>query len=525
MGSSDPSVIRQPVRHHLWWRLLVWLVAVVVGVAGWFYARSQLGHKPLYELSLPYSTVQTVGPWLYLANSKEQFRRLADGDLVAERNRVRSFDFLMSIPGKETLANWGSDSPGSISFEFVQPLSGGIQKTFTVNLRKARYTTSHSKRYAVTVTLLPLHPFQYLAATNLGTLFTADLLHFMSVEESLAPVSSIPLVEVIEIATGKVIHRCTLLPPGDGINHPVIMDDGEHLLINSFFNSRVLGQYLNKYNTTPEQKATVAKNMPGLRLFNCRTGQLVKEWPELKAVSIDHINEDLLIIHDMEREPLQLWAGGGMRVKPRWQVLNTKTLELIDLKLPYTASMVYTSPMASGYRLLFEELIIENSSLIETRYYLQERSLAGELLHASSFARKQHPQIQLLPQQPLIILGEPAFGFNETIAKLAEYVPWAKRILGFYYIGKLVDIHTDETLMEVNYLDKIMYPSEDGQYLLVHDMHDKPKLQHHLAVYRLPLAPLPWYSTWLPRLLGFVVFLSILYLGLRRKRLQQAVPN
>ncbi len=524
MEPSDTRALRQPIRHHLWWRLLVWLIAGVVGVGSWIFARSQLGYKPLYELALPYSAVQTIGPWLYIANSKEQFRRLADGELVVERDRLHPHGELMTIPGRDTTLRTRTSS-GSRVYEVFDPVFGKTGESLFVDRKYSRLTTSQSKRYAAKITLLTLHPFQYLAATNLATLFTADLLQFMSAEENIAPVSSIPLVEVIEIATGNVIHRCSLLPPGDGINHPVIVDDGEHLLINSFFNSRVLGQYLNKYNTTPEQKAIVGKNMPGLRLFNCRTGQLVKEWPDLKAVSIDRINEELFILHDTEREPIQLWAGSGMRVKPRWQVLNAKTLEIIDLKLPYTSSMVFTSPMASGYRLLFEELIIENNSVIETRYSLQERSLAGELLHASSFTRKQHPEIQLVPQQPLIILGEPGYGFNQTVAKLAERIPWAKRILGFYYIGKLVDLQTLETLMEVNYLDQGMFPSEDGQYLLVHDMHDKPKVQHHLAVYRLPLTPLPWWSTWLPRLFGFVLFLSILYLGLRRKRLRQAVPN
>ncbi len=525
MGSTADSVSRQPIRHHLWWRLLVWLVAGVVGVGSWVYTKSQLGHKPLYELSLPYSTVWTLGSWLYVANSKEQFRRLADGDIVAERDSLYSLNQLETIAGTDSMLRTRSLSSGSIVYEIVDPVSGRSRETLLVNRRASRFSTSQSKRYAAKITLLPLHPFQYLAATNLSTLCTADFLQHLCAEENIAPVSSIPLVEVIEIATGKVIHCCTLLPPGDGINHPVIMDDGEHLLINSFFNSRVLGQYLNKYNTTPEQKAIVGKNMPGLRLFNCRTGQLVKEWPELKAVGINQINEDLFILHDMEREPIQLWTGGPyQRTHSRWHVLNVKTLELIDLKLPY-ATNVLVSPMPSGYRMIFEELVFGNNSLIETRYSLQERSLAGELLHASSFTRKQHPEIQLVPQQPLIILGEPGYGFNQTVAQLVERIPWAKRILGFYYIGKLVDLHSLETLIEVNYLDQFMSPSEDGQYLLVHDMHDKPKVQHHLAVYRLPLAPLPWYSTWLPRLLGLVVFLSILYLGLRRKHLRAAVPN
>jgi hypothetical protein len=519
-------VIRQPVRHRLWWRLLVWLVAGVVGVGSWFYAKSQLGHKPLYELSLPRSSVEAMGPWLYIVNEKEQFRRLADGEIVADRDRLHSPNFMMIVPGTDSILRSRSVRSRTMQFEVLHPTTGKIDESFAVDFGKSRYSISHSKRYAATITLLPLHPFQYLAATNMGTLFTADLLQFMSAEENIAPVSSIPLVEVIEIATGKVIHRCTLLPPADGINHPVIMDDGEHLLINSFFNSRILGQYLNKNNTTPEQKAIVGKNMPELRLFNCRTGQLVKEWPELKSVGIEHINEDLLIIHDMEREPLQLWAGGGgMRVKPRWQVLNTKTLELIDLKLPYNTSIVYSSPMASGYRLLIEELIIENNSLIKTKYQLQERSLAGELVHSINIARKQHPTVDLVPRQPLVILTEPGFGYHQSMTQIVERIPWAKRFLGFYSVGKLVDMRTDETLMEVNYLDQVMQLPEDGQHLLVHDMHDKQKLQHHLAVYRLPLTPLPWYSTWLPRLLGLVLFLGILYLGLRRKHFRPAVPN
>lgn len=531
MGSPDPSVIRQPVRHRLWWRLLVWLVAGVVGVAGWFYARSQLGHKPLYEIEIPHdsATIRTTGPWLYIGTAKsEQFRNIQTGALVRKLDKSRPDTYFAWVPGTDYFLRACHAPPPAMQVEYslLSLVNGQSQSKFKVNRESTRYGFSASKRFAVKIVMLPVHAFQYLAAFNWGTLCTADFLSFLSTHETVSPISSIPLVEVIDCISGQCVHRCTLPLLADSIGSPQLLNDGEHLLVSSSFNSGMLGQYLSRYNTTPEQKADVVKNMPGLRMISCRTGEVVKEWPELKAVGVNFVGDDMVLLQNDARDPFTHWSKTNIQKKHQWYLLNTQTLKLKSLNLPPSTSSVHPASAKDGFFLLtFEYHQVANSQWLAHHYRLERRNLAGDVLEKYKLDQADHNGLTLVPDHLYIIIDRHGFGLSDATMQKLDSFPWLRDQTIKFATQSMIDLRTGEPIIQVSSMQKVIEPSEDGKYLLVHDMHREDFAEHRVVVYAMPSGPLPWYSTWLPRLLGLVLFLGILYLGLRRKHYRPAVPN
>lgn len=531
MESREPSVISQPVRHHLWWRLLVWLVAGVVGVGSWIYTRSQLGHRPLYEIQIPHdsATIRTTGPRLYIGTAKsEQFRNIQTGALVRELDKSRPDTYFAWVPGTDDFLRARHAPPPAMQVEFslLSLANGQLQSKFKVNRESTRYGFSPSERFAVKIVMLPVHTFQYLAAFNWGTLCTADFLNFISTHESISPISSIPLVEVVDCISGQCVHHCTLPLLADSIGSYLLMNDGEHLLITSSFHLGMLGQYLSMYNTTPEQKAVVVKNMPGLRMINCRTGQVVKEWPELKAVGFDRIDQDMLLLRSDERDPFTLWSRTVVQKKLKWYLLNTLTLELKRLNMPLSTSEGQMASAKEGFVLLTHEYYRAGSSLSLTHYYhFERRGKTGEVLEQHNLELAEHSGLSLVADHPYIIVDKHGFGLSDEAIQMVQKFPSLREMIDKFATRSMIDLRTGETVFQVVLRQSTIAPSEDGQYLLVNDMHREDLAVHRLAVYAMPSGPLPWWSTWLPRLLGLVLFVGILYFGLRRKHLRPAVPN
>lgn len=517
--ATHPQTPTKPTRSLLG-LALAFCLSLAVGLAMWIFLARLNEYQPLYHLRLPihqsHFELLMAGPWLVTVASADpnvglcdfEYRHLETGELayqLRDQHHLIHPRPMIYLPARNGDQNEGlithqlTDTEASITL--IQPQFRSKKTLLEYRVSRFFASSSYSAEFYCTFNYLDLEPFLILANSGLPGGIATRFQHYLADDDR--SLMGAFLIKVYATRTGKCISTCSLPTRWDCYCFPTFLDDGEHLLVHFVHDSLQLRQYLSKYCTAPEHKAAAAANMPGLMLFNYRTGKVVKEWSDIKAAVLTEMNQNSFLINTTSIEPIEVWNALTPNKVRRHLLFDTNTFQTIPLPSDLPCSFVYLAQAQSGYQFLQIENLPSDPASAQFTWQLLNGS--GQVEQTTNWTGERQPTVYLIPKQQQILLVESSAGrLHELWSQWSKRIPLLKKLPWEpKQTACLFDIATQERLLPARHDSVISYrASEDGKRLLIATRTEGSPAMCDIKVYALPIVPHAWWIHWLPRMAG-----------------------
>jgi len=509
------------------------IVGLLLGlVAGWIvceWVADVVEIQPVYRLhgasNDPFSA-SCVGPCLLIHEKDTQFRRIADGELVKRLERVinqeTSFFHCIDHPelGPDTLI--GTRYIGKAWAKILfQPVTGEERVLYQWNRDDKSVQLSQSGKYFTVTRMLPMTPLLALGINGLPGAVNMSFYHHLGYEEFKYPAFKMTLVQVYSSLDGQLLGTCSL-PCQLGIHvKTTLLDDGKHLLLSCTTFSKKLGEYFLARSAAPEDQEKLATLMLPLTIMDSRSGQIIKQWPDLGTCSLDQIDERNFFHVTNDFEPVRRWAQSNPG-NLHYRILNTQSQLLIELKRPAGGYIEAVNHHSHGY-LVHGFKYVHGDRQLTTIIFMTSHDNAGAIISEKTLYLQGGGQAQLIPGQRQVIISQDiSKPWQRIWANWTQRWPWLKNIHTGYSSRRWVwDIDSGETHLVTTSPMNTYEATPDGKHLLLAKA-DSDGLTRELSVYALPLPPLNWWAIWLPRLAGCALALLIWSLVLWKRSPKQS---
>lgn len=461
------------------WHCMLLLLAGACGWFIWFQLVAMLEPQPRYRLTLKEEARQVtwnlLGPWLnvvYYDNSGStyEYRLLDNGE------KVFSFDTHRPDSGWGRYVSDSSDietmvighEPGKMHLYHINPHLQARKKLPGFTTSESTPSVSPKGTYSAVMSKLRFVPFQQFCNTNPSMLFSC-LLTFKLGEQML---QFIPLLRVYRTSDLKLIGDQAMPVFMSDWKDRKVLEDGEHIV------------YVPSSNTV---ETTI------LRLFNYRTGKIVREWPELKDPSLDWIDSEHFLIQTTDFP------------NRSWYILNTRTLSLLNLGVPPSTTEVHVKPHRENWAVL-QTNGPDAASPFWSKLTICKRT--GDMLQNWDFeSLESYFEYRPISHQDQILVTCKRKELVPNWHLWVHRYPWLRRIpLGERTYCSVLDLASGQELLQEELRKRA---SSDGRFLVCSNASNT---EVQLALYNLPLIPLSRWAIWLPRVAGVLpLLLWILY--------------
>jgi hypothetical protein len=373
------------------------------------------------------------------------------------------------------------------------------------------FIISPNGEYYGIVRKLPLAPLQWLRAIQLTDLLTIDLERWLNRDVSQS-LQFVPLLEVYRSSDKQLVVRQSLPAMLNRFGEALLLNDGQHILLSHTFELKRLGTFHRYASKTPEQHAHLASTMPGMMLYNYRTGTVTQHTQELRGGNFGWIDQDNILIYAPHAKPIDYWLDSWPGNHVNRFIYHVKNGSL--LALPENANFVNVVPYDQEWLVLQQERLLAESRWQHSCSLVSRDGTILSSWHYQSWKNTPEP----IPHQKQVMVTTIASALFSAWDNWQKRLPWLKYLpFGTRSTLSVLDLQSGQKLLNTDALETFatMVPSKNGKYLVVGA---RDKTEVHLAVYDLPIPPLAWWAIWLPRVAGVAPLVLVLLLWLRRKR-------
>ncbi|MFO0814915.1 MAG: hypothetical protein U0796_16970 [Gemmatales bacterium] len=400
---------------------------------------------------------------------------------------------------------------GNHAFTLINPLRQSQNILFPL-LPGLGNCLSPNNEYYGRFSALSLSHLHQLQATSFVDALTIVMENWLSAE-NYKPLQQLALLRVYRSRDQALLYEQAVPSFFIHMGYSLLLNEGKYLLYAPRFTSGRLGNTLLHQYATQEGKDRIARAMPGLTLFSCVTGKVVKEWPEIKSPDVRWIDREHLLVHTNYHDPADLWASSRQSRNLRSRILNTRTLEILDLPVPITFMEVHVVPYGEDWSVLASDYPDNENVGYKTLMIISRK---GEVRRRYEFRDKmRNLEFMLIPHQDQVIKAEMREALLPQWYNWVNKYPWLKHVpLGARSNFSVLDLASGQKVLRLEE-NQNWHASLDGKYLIT-GASNEPQVE--LRCYDMPISPLASWALWLPRVAGVTpLFLWLVYLFRSRK--------